>query len=139
MKRTLSLIIAVLLSMAMLTACGKSEFSAINDSDKHMTITAQNAARDDFFGIGTLKVEEGEEIHIAADLSKGSVRVEIVPVGEDQTMEEMVDIHADAVITADLKTTEGASGTLEPGSYMMRATCLEKATGTVEINIRPAS
>ncbi len=139
MKRTLSLIIAILLSMSMLTACGKSEFSAINDSDKHMTITAQNAARDDFFGIGTLKVEEGEEIHIAADLSKGSVRVEIVPVPEDQSIEEVVDIHAEAVLTANLSSTDEANGTLEPGSYMLRAACLEKADGTIEIEILPGS
>ena len=43
-----------------------------------MTITAQNADKDAFFMVGSLDVADGEQIDISANLTKGSVRVEIV-------------------------------------------------------------
>ena len=42
-----------------------------------MLISAQNAGKDSYFMSGSLTVEEGEKITASADLSKGSIRVEI--------------------------------------------------------------
>ena len=70
-------ITAVIILLMLLTACGKSEFGVTENTGKSMTITAVNADKDDFFIIGSLEVADGEEITAAADLTKGSIRVEI--------------------------------------------------------------
>ena len=129
-------IIAVILAAMMLASCGKSEFGVTENTEKVMVITAINAEKDAFFMVGSLEVEEGDEISIAADLTKGSVRVELVGAPEE-TIENMPDLSGEAAITANLQRTDGASGTVKPGSYLLRATCLETASGTVEILVRP--
>ena len=93
MKNKSIVLIMILALMLTLTACGKSEFGlsendgkqcgksefGLSENDgKHMTITARNADRDAFFMVGSLDVADGEQIEIAANLTKGSVRVEIV-------------------------------------------------------------
>ena len=78
MKNKSIVLIMILALMLTLTACGKSEFGLSENDGKHMTITARNADRDAFFMVGSLDVADGEQIEIAANLTKGSVRVEIV-------------------------------------------------------------
>ena len=138
-NHTFAVILALLLSMLMLTACGTSEFGVTENTGKRMTITAENAEKDAFFMVGALEVEEEEQIVIASDLTKGSVRVEIVEAPEGESVEELTAADGDAILTANLKTTEGASGTVPAGSYLVKATCLERATGTVQIEVQPAS
>ena len=138
-NHTVAVILALLLSMLLLTACGKSEFGVTENTGKRMTITAENAEKDAFFMVGALEVDEEEQIVIASDLTKGSVRVEIVEAPEGESVEELTAADGDAILTANLKTTEGASGTVPAGSYLVKATCLERATGTVEIEVQPAS
>ena len=55
MKRMTSftMIIALVLSMLVLTACGKSEFGLSENTEKKMTITAENADKDAFFMVYT--------------------------------------------------------------------------------------
>ena len=64
MKRikTLTGIIALLLAALLLTACGKSEFGMAENTAKRMTIAADNADKKDFFMVGSLEVEDGEQI-----------------------------------------------------------------------------
>ena len=133
-----SMIIAVLILMLTLTACGKSEFGVTENTGKRMTISAANAAKDAFFMVGSLEVEEGEQIAINADLAKGTIMVEIVKSAAEQSIDELPDLNAEAVIMATLKATDSTAGTAAAGSYMVRATCLEKATGTIEIDVNPA-
>ena len=61
MKRNkiLTAIIALMISALALTACGKSEFSGNWEGEKKMSITAEKAAKGDFFMSGSLHVEEG--------------------------------------------------------------------------------
>jgi len=35
-------------------------------------------------------------------------------------------------------SAENAVGTMPAGHYLVKATCLEKATGTVHVNVKPA-
>lgn len=138
-KTTLSAVILVLiLALPALTACGKSEFAVTENTGKRMTISAANAAKDAFFMVGSLEVEEGEQIAINADLAKGTIMVEIVKAAAEQSIDEFPDLNAEAVIMATLKATDSTAGTVGAGSYMVRATCLEKATGTIEIDVNPA-
>ena len=141
MKRMTSftMIIALVLSMLVLTACGKSEFGVSENTEKKMTITAENADNDSFFMVGSLEVADGAQIAITSNLTKGSVRVEIVGTPEEQSIDQIPDMNAEATLAADLKGTDSVSGTVEAGTYMLKATCLEKATGTVLVEVSPVS
>ena len=138
MKRIISFALIAVLAVLTLTACGKSEFTVTENYEKYMRITAKKANKDDYFMVGSLEVDEGEQIKITSDLTKGSIRVELVKAPEDQSIEEYPDMDNEATITANLHATDGAAGTVSAGTYLLRATCLEKATGTVYIEVTPA-
>ena len=130
---------AILLAGAMLlTGCAKSEFLVSENTEKRMTISAVNAGKDAFFSVDSLEVEEGEQVVITANLTKGSIQVSIVAEPEEQSADAVPERNGDAVITANLKSTDSVSGTVAAGTYAMEAVCLEKATGTVVIEVKPA-
>ena len=131
----LTVFIVCILSALMLSACGKSEFAGTADTDKQMTITAERAARDAALMTGTLTADDGETITITSHLTKGSVRVEIIPIPEGQSAENMPDLESEAILTADLGPNEETSRTVPAGSYMVKAVCLKKATGTIGIQV----
>ena len=133
-----SMIIAILILMLTLTACGKSEFGVTENTGKQITVTAQNADKGASFMVGSLDVAEGEQIVITSKLTKGSVRVEIVASSEEQSIDKLPDMNGEAIITADLESGDSVSGTAATGSYYLRAACLEKATGTILIEVKPA-
>ena len=137
-RKIIAAILAGILSLLMLTACGKSQFGLTENTEKRMVITAERAAKDDFFLVGSLKVDEGEQITISSDLEKGSVRVEILRWGEEQDADTLPETDGEATLTANLHAADGASGTVEPGNYSLKAVCLEKATGTVTVEVVPA-
>ena len=137
--RSADIIIAVLILMLTLTACGKSEFGVSENTGKQMTVTAQNADKDAFFMVGSLDVDNGEQIVITSDLTKGSVRVEIVEAPKNQSIDEFPVMDGEPIITAVLENRTSAAGTVAAGSYLLRATCLEKATGTIQIEVKPAA
>ena len=137
-RKIIAAILAGILSLLMLTACGKSQFGLTENTEKRMVITAERAAKDDFFLVGSLTVDEGEQITISSDLEKGSVRVEIFRWGEEQDAETLPETGGEATLTANLHAADGASGTVEAGNYSLKAVCLEKATGTVTIEVVPA-
>lgn len=141
MKRMTSftMIIALVLSMLVLTACGKSEFGLSENTEKKMTITAENADKDALFMVGSLEVADGEQIAITSNLTKGSVRVEIIGMPAEQSIDQIPDLNVEPTITSNLKSTDSVSGTVAAGTYMLKATCLEKATGTVLVEVTPVS
>ena len=139
MKNKSIVLIMILALMLTLTASGKSEFGLSENTEKKMTITAENADKDAFFMVGSLEVADGEQITITSSLTKGSVRVEIVGTPEEQSIDQIPDMNAEATLAADLKGTDSVSGTVEAGTYMLKATCLEKATGTVLVEVSPVS
>ena len=139
MKRTALILAALLmLSAVFMASCEKSEFSMTENEPKHMLITAKKAAKDSFFMVGSLEVDEGETIEIASGLESGSIKVEIIGAAEDQSIEDVPETDGEPVMTAECSAGSKQSGTFEKGSYMVRATCTEKATGTVEINVLEA-
>ena len=140
MKRikTLTEIIALLMAALLLTACGKSEFGMAENTAKRMTIAADNADKKDFFMVGSLEVEDGEQIVVTSNLKKGSIRVELIGTPAEQSIDQLPEMNGEATLTAELTGTDGMSGTVPAGSYLLRATCLEKASGTVEIEVQPA-
>ena len=55
-SRYLAVLMALIVSSLMLTACGKSEFSLTENTGKRMVITAERADKDAFFAAGSLEV-----------------------------------------------------------------------------------
>ena len=137
--KTKSIVLLILMTLLTLTGCGKSEFGLSENTEKRMTITAENADKDTFFMVGSLEVADGERIEISSSLTKGSVRVEIVGTPDQQSIDQLPATDGEAILTANVAGTEGASGTVPAGSYLLKATCLERATGTVQIEVKPAA
>lgn len=129
----------LLLTAALLTACGRSEFGVTEYTGKRMTITAVNAAQDSFFMTGSLAVAEGEQVVISSQLTKGKVLVELVEVPEEQGIDSLPQINGMPVLTANVGPAEEASGTVPAGSYLLKATCNEKANGSVLVEVTPAA
>lgn len=138
MKRKFTVILALALAALLLAACGTSEFALTENTGKKMTITAKNAKPDSFFLSGALTVEDGEQVVLSGELESGCVRVEIIPAPEESSMSTVPELDGEPVLTANLETTDSAAGTLPAGSYLLKATCLEKATGTVQLDVLPA-
>lgn len=138
-EKCYALVLALAILALTLTACGRSTFSVTENTGKRMTITAEQADKDDFFMLGTLEVDEGEQLAATANLTKGAIRVELIAVDAEQSIDKLPDMDGEPVFTANLKATESASGTLPAGDYLLRATCLEKATGTVQIEVSSAA
>ena len=127
-KRFVSIIVVAMLAVSMLamTSCGKSEFSGSVDDDKNMTINAVKAADGDYFVTGSLVVDEGEEVAINSNLESGAITV------------EFPDINGEATYTAFLEGTNSQAVSFGTGTFMIKPTVTEKATGTITITVRPA-
>ena len=138
MKKTkiIAVIIAAALLAASFTACGKSEFGVTEITEKKMTITADNADKDAFFTSGSLEAEEGDTIEISASLDKGSIKVEII-ASPDESIDELPVLDGTAVIKETVSNDDTVSGSVPAGSYSVNVTCVEKATGTVQIEVKP--
>ena len=141
MKRILSIITAAVLAVSMLAmvSCGGSDFSGIVDSDKDMTINAVNAGTGEYFVTGTLVVDEGEQIAIDTALEKGEITVEFIGSAEEESIDELPELDGDATYTAYLSGTNSQAVSFGAGSYMVKVTATERATGTIEISVQPAN
>lgn len=139
MKKTVYVVLTAILLMSMLamTACSKSVFGVTDNTEKAMTIEAKKAAVDSMFMVGTLEVDEGEQVVVTSNLEKGRVKIEIIYQG-DESIEELPDMDGEATLAGEVVPGSGISGTMEPGEYMLKATVLEKADGTVQIDVKPA-
>ena len=126
--------IGILLSMIMLLgACGKSEFGLVSNNDTSMTVNAKNAAKGDSFMSGSIEVGDNEKIVIESNLEKGEVKIELYSVTDDGDINHLPTISDEPVIMADLKVNDSFAGEVEAGTYMLKATCIEKATGTIQV------
>ncbi|MBR7045965.1 MAG: hypothetical protein IKI23_09960 [Lachnospiraceae bacterium] len=137
-RNRFALITVLAILMLTLSACGQSYFKVDENTDKSMLISAQKAGKDSYFMSGSLTVEEGEEITASADLSKGRIRVEIFLESGEQSKDQMPQLEEEPALSANLQGTDSMSGTVNPGTYMVQATCLEKATGSIVIEVGPA-
>ena len=140
MKKIISVLIIAMLAVSMLamTSCGKSEFTGNVESEKNMTINAVKADKGDYFVTGTLEVEEGEQIAIDTALESGAITVEIIGSSDDQNAEEVPEMDGEATYTAYLEGTSSEAVSFGAGSFMIKPTVTEKATGTITITVKPA-
>lgn len=140
MKKIISIIVVAMLAVSMLamTSCGKEEFSGTVDSDKSMTINAVKADKGDYFVTGSLVVEEGEQIAINTNLESGSITVEFISSGGEESIEELPELDGEATYTAYLEGTNSQAVSFGAGTFMIKPTVTEKATGTIDITVEPA-
>lgn len=136
-KRIIIPITLILLAtMFVLTSCGKSEFGCTENQEKKMVISAKEADIDSFFLTGTLSVADGEKLVISSDLEKGSVSLGFVsPSGMDD-IETIPDVDVDPVMTAEVSGTQTQEYEIRPGDYLLKANVIEKATGTIQIDVK---
>ena len=139
-KITYALLVAVVaMSMMVLCSCGGSSLGITGNSEKSMTIEAKNAAQGDYVLTGGLEVTEGEQVVIASSLEKGELKIELYATPAEQSAEEMPDVEgSEPVVMSNASGTETVSATVPEGSYMVKVTSVEKATGTVQIDVTPA-
>ena len=96
-----------------------------------MTFSAETAEEEASLTAGPLVLEKAGSIAASADLTEGSIRVEIFKAAEGEDAET----EGEAIMTGDLINGESATGTFEPGRYVVKATVLKKATGSVTVKI----
>lgn len=140
MKKIISIIAiaALAVSMFAMTSCSKHEFSGQTDGDKNMTINAVNADKGDYFVTGTLVVDEGEEVAIDTQLEKGEITVEFIAAEGEGSIDKLPELDGDATYTAYLSGTNSQTVSIGAGSFMIKPTVTDKATGTVSITVQPA-
>ena len=141
MKRFISIVALIVLTVSMIamTSCGKSEFGGESVDDKHMTINAVKADTGDFFVTGSLEVEEGEQIAIDTKLESGEITVEFISAEGMDNPDEIPDLEGEATYTAYLSGTNQQSVSFGAGSFMIKPTVTDKATGTIDITVEPAN
>ena len=137
-KRSLLAVIMIMaVAMLVMVSCGKSSFGVVTNDDKTMTITAENSENDASAVSGTLVVGEDEQITIDSNLESGGMKLEFISNEGFDDPEEVPDIdEAQAAYTANVNGVESQAVMFGAGSYVVRATVTEKATGTVDIVIK---
>jgi D-alanyl-D-alanine carboxypeptidase len=128
----------LLLSAFNLTACSSSEFGGEVVDEKNMTITAENADKEDSFMVGSLKVDQGEEFVIGSALEKGSITISLILAPEDQNIDELPDLDVEPVITTEVFDNTTQYFAADPGDYYVKAEVTDKATGTINIAVQTA-
>jgi hypothetical protein len=133
MRKQIALTLITILSVLLLASCetSKSEFTSNALNDTQVTFSAETADEEASLTAGPLVLEEAGSIAASADLTEGSIRVEIFKAAEGEDAET----EGEAIMTGDLINGESATGTFEPGRYVVKATILKKATGSVTVKI----
>jgi hypothetical protein len=137
-RRVLAVVImALMTAMLAMVSCSSSEFGAQVANEKEMNITAENAAADEMVTTGTLEVGENEQVTIDSNLEEGGMKIEFISNEGFDDIEEVPDLEGvEAAYTAEVNGVESQAAMFGGGSYIVRATVTEKATGTVDILVK---
>lgn len=137
MKKLLSIMAVMVLTASMLTmvSCGKSELSGEVIDDKSMTVTASKADTGDYFVTGSLEIEEGEQLSIEPNLESGEMTIEFISAEGMDNPDELPELDGEAQYTAFISGTNAQKVSMPSGSYMIKVTVTDKATGSVAINV----
>ena len=137
MKKLLSIMAVMVLTASMLTmvSCGKTELSGEMVDDKSMTVTASKADSGDYFVTGSMEFEEGEQLSIEPNLESGEMTIEFISAEGMDDPEELPELDGNAQYTAFISGSNAQKVSMPSGSYMVKVTVTDKATGTVTINV----
>ena len=130
-------IVFLMLASLTLSACEKSEFALTENDDNSADITAKNAEKDSSVMVGTLEIAEGEQVVFTPNLPKGRIKVDIIPTDQVQSIDKLPKMEGEPVLSFEIKGIDQTFHAIPAGSYMMKASVLEKADGTVHIELKP--
>lgn len=117
-----AVVVAAVVLIIVLTNQQSSVFTAETRADGSIAVNAQNAGKDASV-TGEITIGEDQKLEIRSALNdKGRVRVEVIAPG---TTENVVDV---LLASVDMGRFE-----LAPGTYTVRITVQETATGSVDI------
>lgn len=131
-------------AMLLLVGCGASTSALlleVADDGSSATVTAENAEADTSTFGGTLVVNEGDCVEIAADFEEeGEMRVTLISeeyVGEDVDLETMEGVIAtqDYALNEAVRGTMSESYAVSTGKYYVGVEAGEKLNGTAEIRV----
>lgn len=139
-NRVMYLTIFAMLSVMLIAmaSCSKPEFKMSENTGKLMVVEAKNAAVDSMFMVGSLEVDTGEQVVMTSGLENGSVKIELFDTPEEQSADEVPEMDGEPAVMFEAGPDDMQAQTLTPGNYMLKATVIEKATGTVTIEVKPA-
>ena len=137
MKKPVSVfaVIVLVVSMLAMVSCGKAELSGETIDDTSMTITASKSDAGDYFVTGSLVFEEGEQLSIEPNLESGEMTIEFISSEGMDSPDELPDMYAESQYTAFISGTNSQKVSMPAGTYMVKVTVTEKATGSVAINV----
>ena len=136
-KKTLILSILVLaMAMIAMVSCSSSSMVVNTIDEKNMEITAENAAKDDFALSGSLVIGADEQLVIDSNLEEGGLKIELIKAEEEQSEEELPDVDAEATYTANVSGVESQAVSFGEGTFSVRVTATDKATGTVTVVVK---
>lgn len=136
-KKTLILCILVLaMAMVAMVSCSSSSMAVETKDDKTVVITAENAGEDDENLAGAIVVGKDEQITIDSNLEKGGIHLYFIDAAEAQNEEDLPDADVEAKYTANVEGVESQAVSFGEGSYMVKVTATDKATGTVNVVVK---
>lgn len=123
-------------AMFVMVSCGGGPTLAADVQDEsHMVFTAKKAAEGDFVLSGTLKVGKDQQILIDSQLDPGAVQLDFISNEGMDNVDEVPE-EAAAKYTANVSGIESQAVFFGEGEYMVRVTVSEKATGTVDLQVK---
>lgn len=132
----LSLMVLVLATIVM-TACTGSSFGMVTNDEKSMSVTAEKSGDGDSATSGSIVVGEEEQITIDSNLDSGSIQLDFISNEGFDDMEEVPDLeNAEVKYTTTVSEVESQAVSFGAGSYLVRATVVDNANGTVEIKVK---
>lgn len=133
------MIFLIVITMMSLSGCRRPNL-AVSSDEKKVEITAENASKDMFGASSGFEIAEGEKIYIEAALKKGeiSVKLKAFDLGKDAAVEELSNAVSGENPDMEIKLSgsDSLEYELEPGSYSVYASVLNKADGTILITVR---
>ena len=141
MKNAKVIFAAALAAFTMLMAgCGKAETSEMYmdmSDEKSAVITLDKASKDDAATSGTFVVDDGEQLVVEPAL-EGDSKIQVsFLAAPGEGMDQVPDVDGDSVMDLDVDGTDTFYCSIDPGSYMLKVTVLNKSTGTVTISTEP--
>ncbi|MBQ6471115.1 MAG: hypothetical protein IJJ33_03965, partial [Victivallales bacterium] len=85
----------------------------------------------------SLEVSDGEQVVFTSDLKKGTIGIALIRMPEEQSIDELTDYDDAESYQYEFSSTDSASDLIPSGSYLVKAVCLKKASGTVQIAVKP--
>ena len=130
---------AVAAFVLIMAGCGKveetsSEMSLNMSNEKNAVITLDKSSKDLAATSGTFVVDDGEQLLVEPALTGDSKILISFIASPDEGIDQLPDVEGDSVLDLEVDGTDSFNCYVDPGSYMLKVTVLNEATGTVTLS-----